>query len=221
MNITLRTASKRGVRPYAQTRSTVMSEHTNSRPKVVRVMDKYNLNSIGDKMVDQWTKPQRTRQSCRELAEFFNESVLDAALRKEGIVWDRSLVEECAGIIKDKDKSLTGFDLDSRGVDTDEVGEDMVSYQSIHNYLTDDRGVEYQRQINDIRSRVNSLQQMEARMETIATGIIAQSVAHDQISGIEPNVEITAKCICKACGSRTDMSQYLREEGCPTCNRSN
>jgi hypothetical protein len=198
-----------------------MNEDTNARPKIVRVMDKYGLDDLGDELVDRWTKPQSARQSCRELADFFNVRVLDAALREEGILWERSLVEECAGIIKDKDKSLTGFDLDSRGVDTDEVGEDMVSYQSIHNYLTDDRGVEYQRQINDIRSRVNGLQQMEARMETIATGIISQSVDHNQISGIEPNVEITAKCICKACGSRTDMSQYLREEGCPTCNRSN
>jgi hypothetical protein len=198
-----------------------MSKHTDARPKIVRVMDKYGLDDLGDELADRWTKPQSTRQSCRELAEFFNIRVLDAALREEGILWERSLVEECAGIIKDKNKSLTGFDLDSRGVDTDEVGEDMVSYQSIHNYLTDDRGIEYEREINGIRSRVNSLQQMQARMETIATGIIAQSVAHNQINGIEPNVEITAKCICKACGSRTDMSQYLREEGCPTCNRSN
>jgi hypothetical protein len=198
-----------------------MSKQTNARPKIVRVMDKYGLDDLGDKMVDQWTKPPSTRQSCRELAEFFNIRVLDAALREEGIVWDRSLVEECAEIIKSKDKSLTGFDLDSRGVDTDEVGEDMVSYQSIHNYLTDNRGINYSREINGIRSRVSSLQQMEARMETIATGIIAQSVAHNQISGIEPNVEITAKCICKACGIRTEMSRYLREGGCPTCNRSN
>lgn len=198
-----------------------MSKQTNARPKIVRVMDKYGLDDLGDELADRWTKPQSTRQSCRELAEFFNIRVLDVALREEGIMWDRSLVEECAQIIKDKNKSLTGFDLDSRGVDTDEVGEDMVSYQSIHNYLTDHRGIKYDREINSIRSRVDNLQQMQARMDTVATRIVTQSISHNQIHGIEPHVEITAKCICKVCGSRTDISQYLRKGGCPACNHSN
>lgn len=197
-----------------------MRNTTSTRPKIIRVIDKYDLDGIGDRMVTEWTKPESTRRSCRELAEFFNIRVLDAALREAGIIWDRSLVEECTAIIKDRDKSLTGFDLDSRGVDIDEVGEDMVSYQSIYTYLTECRDTEYEREINDIHSRVKSLRQIETKAETIVTGIIAQSVTHDQVHGMEPEVEVTMECICNTCGSNTEMSVYLRNGGCPACSRS-
>ncbi|WP_143420634.1 rod-determining factor RdfA [Halorubrum ezzemoulense] len=197
-----------------------MRNATSTRPKVVRVIDKYDLDGIGDEMVAEWTKPESTRRSCRELAEFFNIRVLDAALREAGIIWDRPLVEECAAIIKDKDKSLTGYDLDSRGVDTDEVGGDMVSYQSIYTYMTEYRDITYEREVDGIRSRVASLQQIETKTETIATGIISHSVTHDQVHGVEPTVEVTTKCICETCGTDTEMSAYLRNGGCPACSRS-
>lgn len=197
-----------------------MRNATGTRPKVVRVIDKYDLNGIGDEMVAEWTKPESTRRSCRELAEYFNIRVLDAALREAGIIWERSLVEECAAIFKDKEKSLTGYDLDSRGVDTDEVGGDMVSYQSIHTYLTEYRDTEYEREIDDIHSRVASLQQIETKTETIATRIISQSVSHNQVHGTEPQIEVTTECICDTCGTNTEMSVYLRNGGCPACSRS-
>jgi len=197
-----------------------MRNATSTRPKVVRVIDKYDLKDIGDQMVTEWTKPESTRRSCRELTEFFNIRVLDAALREAGIIWDRSLVEECAAIIKDDAKSVTGYDLDSRGVDTDEVGGDMVSYQSIYTYLTEYRDTEYEREIDDIRSRVASLQQIETKTETIATGIISHSVTHNQVHGVEPTIEVTVECICNTCGSNTEISAYLRNGGCPACSRS-
>ncbi|WP_152418545.1 rod-determining factor RdfA [Halorubrum distributum] len=197
-----------------------MRNATSTRPKIIRVIDKYDLDGIGDEMVAEWTKPESTRRSCRELAEFFNIRVLDAALREAGIIWDRSLVEECTAIIKDRDKSLTGFDLDSRGVDIDEVGEDMVSYQSIYTYLTEYRDTEYEREINDIHSRVKSLGQIETKAETIATGIISRSVSHNQVYGAEPQIEVTTECICETCGSNTEMSVYLQNGGCPACSQS-
>ncbi|MDV7351219.1 hypothetical protein R3751_15745 [Halorubrum distributum] len=197
-----------------------MRNATSTRPKIIRVIDKYDLDGIGDEMVAEWTKPESTRRSCRELAEFFNIRVLDAALREAGIIWDRSLVEECAAIIKDRDKSLTGFDLDSRGVDIDEVGEDMVSYQSIYTYLTEYRDTEYEREINDLHSRVKSLRQIETKAETIVTGIISQSVSHNQVHGAEPQIEVTTECICETCGSNTEMSVYLQNGGCPACSQS-
>ncbi|WP_139835050.1 rod-determining factor RdfA [Halorubrum ezzemoulense] len=197
-----------------------MRNATSTRPKIIRVIDKYDLDGIGDEMVAEWTKPESTRRSCRELAEFFNIRVLDAALREAGIIWDRSLVEECAAIIKNKDKSLTGYDLDSRGVDTDEVGGDMVSYQSIYTYLTEYRDTEYEREVDDIHSRVASLGQIETKTETIAAGIISRSVSHSQVHGAEPQIEVTTECICETCGTNTEMSVYLRNGGCPTCSRS-
>lgn len=199
----------------------IMSKNTTAKPKLLRVIDRYDLDGMGDELVDRWTKPEPTRQSCRELAEFFNVRVLDAALRAEGILWDKPLVQECAVIIDDDDRSLTGFDIRNRGVDVDAVGEDMVSYQSIHTYLTDIRGIDYEQELNGIRDRINNLQQMQSKMETVASNTARRSIDHDQINGAEPTIKITAEYVCKACESGTDVTQYLRNRGCPVCDNSN
>lgn len=197
-----------------------MSEKSSTKMKLIRVIDKYNLEGLGDELVEQWTATGPHRKSCRELADFFNTRVLDAALREEGIIWDKSLVEDCAVIIADKDRSLTGFDIQNRGVDTDDVEDDMLTYQTVHNYLTNIRGIDLNKDPNGIRDRINNLQQMQSKMETVASNTASRSINRDQIDGPVPSIEITAEYICQACGGRTKVTQYLQNRGCPVCDDS-
>lgn len=197
-----------------------MSENASTKMKLIRVMDKYDLEGLGDELVEQWTTTGPHRKSCRELADFFNTRVLDAALREEGIVWDKSLVEDCAVIIADKDRSLTGFDIQNRGVDTDDVEDDMLTYQTVHNYLTNIRGIDLNKDPSGIRDRIDNLQQMQSKMETVASNTASRSINRDQIDGPVPSIEITAEYICKACGGRTKVTQYLQNRGCPVCDDS-
>jgi len=64
---------------------TTEASGTNMNTKVARVIREYDLDGMGANLEAAWTGEAGERTSLRDLADEFNEAVLEAALRESGI----------------------------------------------------------------------------------------------------------------------------------------
>ena len=117
------------------------------RSKVARVIDDYELEGIGAELEDRWLADDESGMSLRELAEFFNRRVLEAAIEDSQLsVLDVDIDSIYAQLIDDDVSSgvRTRVErrLDRNGVDVDRVTTDFVTHQSMHTYLREIRGAQ-------------------------------------------------------------------------------
>lgn len=181
-------------------------------------MHKYGLEDMGDELVSLWG-PKEHQKSVRELALYVNEEVLDAALRDNNIIYDMSMVTSLVPKIDADETSFIESDLNERGVDTDAVGKDFVSYQSIYNYLTNVRGESYQEEPKPVATTVSSLEGTDTHTEQIYENVTQKLQNQDELDGETPEVDVDVGLVCPSCGTRTDARIYLHNGGCPasTC----
>ncbi|RDZ92160.1 hypothetical protein DEQ92_22615, partial [Haloferax sp. Atlit-6N] len=64
-----------------------MSNTTDNRPssKVARLISEYGLDGLGDELEARWTGDGVERTSLRDLADYFNERLLEQALIDAGM----------------------------------------------------------------------------------------------------------------------------------------
>lgn len=58
---------------------------TPARGKVAKLIDRHDLDSIGDELEAQWTRASEDRKSLRELADVFNRRLLGRHLKHESV----------------------------------------------------------------------------------------------------------------------------------------
>lgn len=191
-----------------------MSSQT-PRHKVERVAQKYGLVGIGDELVDNWgSKP--SDKSVRELAADFNVEVTDAALRGAGVVLDRDVVKSIAEQLADDANSLTASAFTDRDVDLKTVGESLVTYQSVHDYLSDIRNEEYTESVRSKSQLITDLRKLQGRAETVDAQTVSKLIAREDVDGPAPNLNIDVTALCPDCNTTTDLLDYLEHGGCPS-----
>jgi len=127
--------------------TTVETDGGRPRSKVARVIDRYGLEGVGQELEDRWLDTGEYGMSTRQLAEYFNEQALTAAIEESdlslldvdvGTIYDRLTDDDVSGGVRTRTRRR----LDRNGVDVDGVTDDFVSHQSIHTYLRKYREVE-------------------------------------------------------------------------------
>jgi hypothetical protein len=115
--------------------------------KVVQLIEKYELDGIGEDLEYLWTTDSDDQKSLRELADYFNHRIIDTVLAEAGTPLLNMEVETIHDLLVGPDVSAAERTrvkrrLEREGVDIDELRSDFVSYQAIRSYLTDHRGVD-------------------------------------------------------------------------------
>jgi hypothetical protein len=64
--------------------STTVDDGPPNRNKVIRVINEYALDGLGEELERRWLGVNGDRESLRDLAETFNQAVLEAALKRAG-----------------------------------------------------------------------------------------------------------------------------------------
>lgn len=117
------------------------------RSKVARVIEEYDLEGVGAELERRWLATDDRGMSLRDLADYFNRRVLEAAIDRS----DLSLLDVDVDTIYEQ---LTGDDvsggvrtrverrLERNDVDVSALTSDFVSHQSVHTYLREYREVE-------------------------------------------------------------------------------
>lgn len=185
------------------------------RHKIERVAQKHNLVGIGDELVDNWgSRP--SDKSVRELASYFNFEVTDAALREAGIILDHDVVESIAEQLADDAHSITASAFTERDIDLRAVAEDLVTYQSVHDYLSDIRGEEYSESVRSKSQLITDLRRLQGRAETVDAQTVSKLIARDDVDAPEPDINIDVTALCPVCDTTTDLLDYLKHGGCPS-----
>lgn len=191
--------------------------------KVERVVLDYGLSGAGTELEQRWLGEDRDRQSLRELADFFNQRVLRAAIRETGSQTIEGEVENLYRLLTDDDVSASARTqaetrLSRMGVDTDSVRQDFVSHQAIHTYLTKVRGATAPDTPSDpseaIVSRRRTIQRLRNRLEAVTRRGIEglRNAGHVSVGSFDVVVNLTVHC--DGCGTTLDIVDLLDRREC-------
>ena len=129
--------------------------------KIEQVADKYNLETrlgqeIGDALVSRWVgnDPWEER-GYRKIADWFNKLIIRSAYEEAGLTLIDSRIEADYEVLNGNDevekRSLVD-ELEKQGVDARDIINDFVGDTTVYRYLTEELGVEKQKEAEDSRT---------------------------------------------------------------------
>lgn len=195
-----------------------MTETT--RYKVERVAQSHGLDSIGDELVEGWTR-ENDAKSLRELAAYFNERVLETAMEAAGVDSLDGEVENTYRLLSDDDVSSgvrteTRKRLQRNGVDVEKVESEFVTYQAIRTYLQDGRGVTREKPTDE--ERVESVDEAIKRLRNRTTAVTEEKLRQlrdgDRVNLGEFRVLLDLRAFCEDCGTQYEVDELLERGGC-------
>lgn len=190
--------------------------------KVARLLTEYELDeSVGDQLEDLWTANDSRRKSLRDLADFFNQQLLESEMTKAGMSTVSGEVANLYRLLTDEDVS-SGMRteaqnrLERNDVDTDQLEHDFVTYQAIRSYLTEYRDAQYDQpsgseQVDNVRT---SIQRLRSRLRSITEGGLDRLRSTDRITLGEFRLFVDVDVLCEECGAQYSVVELLNRGGC-------
>jgi len=188
------------------------------RSKVARVLDSYGLEDVGSELESRWLATDEDGMSLRELAEYFNKRVLEAAIERS----DMRLLETDIEVLYDQ---LTGDEvsggvgtsaqrrLERQGVDVDGLLDDFVTHQSIHTYLREYRGVS-QPETTPKERRTSAIERIQ-KLQDRTVAVTEDSLSTLQRAELAPDgdidVVVDIQVIHADSGEQYDVFDFIEE----------
>lgn len=190
------------------------------RIKVVRLLDEYDLEGVGDRMEQLWTATGDERLSLRDLAEYFNRELLRTALAEAGAQPLDGEVENTYRLltdddVTDADRTRTKRRLEREGLDVDQLQRDFVTYQAIRTYLKEYRDASAP---GDSRDRTTveqeNIQRLRGRVLTVTDSKLDQLGRNGDIELGDHRTFVDINVLCEDCGARYGIDELLDRGGC-------
>ncbi|WP_435320497.1 rod-determining factor RdfA [Haloarchaeobius sp. TZWSO28] len=198
-----------------------VSSSDHARSKVGRVIESYGLDTLGDDLERLWTTDGDDQYSLRELADYFNLEVLQAALEREGIYLSDPELETKYELLTGDDvgpsaRTQAARSLERDGVDVDDVTGDFVSHQAIYRYLTNFRGASHEKEARDpVESATQAIQRLKSRTTAVADSNLERLDDGGHLSVAEFEILVDVTVLCTDCGRSSDFGELLEHGGCP------
>jgi hypothetical protein len=183
------------------------------------LIEEYDLEGIGAELEQYWTADE-DRRSLRELADYFNRNVLEAALDSAGVQHLDGETENTYRLLTDDDVSSADRTrvrrrLERDGVDVDDLEGDFVTYQAIRSYLKDHRGAEYTPDETDpLEREKTNVQQLRGRMAAVTEGKLEQLRDSGRLTLGEFRTLPEIRVVCEDCNTQFDAVELLERGGC-------
>jgi hypothetical protein len=191
--------------------------------KIGRLIDRYGLDGVGAELEARWTAERGERHSLRDLADFFNECLLETAMREAGIDTLEGEVANTYRLLTDEDVS-TGMQTETRrklergGVDVERLTADFVSYQAIRTYLTKFRGATYPPSDTSghdhVERAADNVERLRSRTVTVTEDRIDQLVKRDRLDVGAYHLSVAIRVYCEDCENRYDVDDLFERGGC-------
>lgn len=192
----------------------------NYQSKVTRVIDAYDLGSIGADLEAAWTDTTGNRMSLRDLTDRFNQAVLAAALDDTTASLtetDREVKRLYEDLISDaaSEEVTARRELERRGIDINAVESDFVTHQTIYNYLTEIRNAAVPaNDRNPVEQRIEAIEKLQGRLNSVIETSLTTLANVDQLDHDAYHVLIEVGLSCPQCGASTPLKELLRTGGC-------
>jgi hypothetical protein len=199
------------------------------KSKVARLIETYELDGIGETLVDGWTRDE-DRHSLRELADYFNRRLLRSALEDEQVDSLDGEVENYYRLLTNEAttsgvRSETRDRLEQRGVDVDALERDFVSYQAIRTYLKnyqDASPPESTTTPDEQRSKkADTVQRLKNRLRKVTEQALADLKKAGHVTLGDFDVVVTVRVHCADCNTQHPVSEIISTGSCDCAERSN
>ena len=203
-----------------------MADETHSRgTKVARIIDEYELSGMGAELEAAWTGEAGERTSLRDLADEFNEAVLEEVLRESGV---SPLGFEVTGTYEalrhgsGSDETRARRRLEREGIGVSELSNDFVTHQAVHTYLTKEREATLpEHDENAVDRKIETLDKLNGRVAAVTDSAIESLIPDEELDRTNYEVLVDVRVVCSTCGSGHSVGDLLRQGGCDCANRSN
>lgn len=188
--------------------------------KVGRVVRAYGLEALGVELERRWTGQTGESASLRELQREFNRELLRVALADAGVVPIEGEAENFRNLLRgsDVDKSRrveATRRLENDGVDVEQLQDDFVSHQTIHNHLRNCRDVSVPDRHSDAEQRAAStIFGLRNRTAVITEQTLTQLGTSGVVSPSTFDVIVDIQAICDECGRSNDVGDLLETGAC-------
>jgi len=186
--------------------------------KVARVIREYDLDGMGARLETAWVGETGERTSLRDLADEFNEAVLEAALRETGVSsLNVSVSDTYESLRGDSGPSVTRARrrLEREGIDVNAVTEDFVTHQAIHTYLTQERDASLPARDDDMADRkVETIEKLQGRVSAVAESAISSLANAGELDRDDYDVLVDVRAVCHNCGADAPVGELIRRGGC-------
>lgn len=193
--------------------------------KVERVIAEYDLDGLGDELERRWSAPDGERSSLRDLARYFNERVLEAALEARGQQPIAESVGSMYRILTDDEanpssRTRVERNLERAEIDVATLKDDFVSHQAVHTYLTEYRDATPPSSSDDpLKTAERAINRLQSRTAAVTETNLDRLARKAVIAERDVEVFVDVEVFCNECGTARTVSDYLREGGC-SCGAS-
>lgn len=190
------------------------------RTKVQRLLEEYELDDLGAELEHRWTTTGDDRMSLRDLADYFNQRLLEAAMGDAGMQPLSGEVENTYRLLHEEDvsggdRTRTQRRLEREGVDVDALDRDFVTYQAIRTYLKDHRGAEHTTPDRDRTAvETENVQRLRGRTVTVTSGKLEQLKKGGHLNLGAFRVLVDVNVLCEDCGAQYEVETLLERGGC-------
>lgn len=188
--------------------------------KLGRMARAYDLSDVDIELTDAWTGAGDTR-STRDLAHWFNQELLDAALVEVGVVTKPGDVENYYRLltgddVNSADRVQARKELARDGIDVDDLLDHFLSHQTVYNHLTGCLGLSQPdsddaERLDTARETLGALQH---RTERVAADSLERLAATDALDGGQFDVYVSTTVTCQDCYSQYTFQELLEMGGC-------
>lgn len=191
------------------------------RSKVGRLLYEYNLEKLGEELERRWVGDGRNAQSLRDLADWFNERLLEAKMEAAGMTPLSGEVRNYYHIFT-SDEISTGDEiqaqksLEQAGIDIAKLQDDFVSYGAIHTYLKKYRNASKESNTAEdpVTASLERIQRLQERTNAVSTSVVESLRAADHLAIGDFDVQVNIRVTCKNCNSYYRFSGLLNRSGC-------
>lgn len=196
------------------------AEDSRRQTKVERVIERYDLDGLGDRLEAEWIGDGTERTSLRDLATEFNIAVLRAALLDVGESTISSDVESTYQTLTDDDVPRSDEirkrrELERAGVDVEDVIGDFVTHQAIHTYLTNVREAELTQDEGDrVERKKETIQRLASRTQVVTDSTLDELARAELLSDRNYEVFVNVRVLCEDCGADYTIDELITQGGC-------
>lgn len=190
------------------------------KPKVVRLIDQYDLEGVGDELERRWSRPE-DRESLRSLADWFNERLLRAALSEAGVDVLSEDVSRLYGILSGDtgsrgERTQIARRLERDGLDVDAITDTFVSYGAIRSYLVGHRGVSPPSGSDGIdrESTAQTIEGLRQRTTSVTESKLHRLRKADELHLGPHRVLVDVQVLCEECGKQYEITGLLESGTC-------
>lgn len=191
--------------------------------KVERVIAEYDLDGLGEELLEFWTLDGDERKSLRELEDYFNIRVLEAALERETHDVVEGEVENYYRLLRADDVSPGSrvdaeHRLEAAGIEVDRLRSDFISHQGIHTYLKAKYGAMYETNSASPAKRrettLDTINRLRNRLSAVAENSIQTLVEAGVLNISDLRISVLVQIECDECNTRLGVRDFFEEGSC-------